>query len=319
MSFISEFDMSEIGEEKIIDYIKKRFPKRNKEISKGIGDDAAVLKNGLIISTDSFYEHIHFKFKYFDMYAVGYHCLSASLSDLAAMGARPIAALISLCLTQRIMTPDIKELYRGFQTLVQRFNFDIAGGDIVQGPGFGLTITVIGQAKKPMMRSGARPGQNLYITNFLGLAETGRIVLDQGLTKKRYPDSVNKHLFPEPNFKDARIIKKFATGCIDTSDGLSTDAHHLAKESKVKIVLEGTHIPIHPEVGMLCALKKIEPIDFILSAGEDFELLFTADDLPKRLKLKIFRIGRIEKGKGVWLSYQNKITPIEQSGYDHLS
>ncbi|OPX17408.1 thiamine-phosphate kinase [candidate division WOR-3 bacterium 4484_100] len=310
--------MSGISEHKIINYIKKKFPIKNKEILRGIGDDATVLRNGLIISTDSFFENIHFRFEYFDMYSIGYHCLSASLSDLAAMGAKPVGALIAICLSSETGMSDIKELYRGFQTLRKRYNFDIVGGDIVRGQVFGLTITVIGRANKPLLRCGARPGQDLYVTNFLGLAETGRRVLEQGLSRKRYPDSVNKHLFPEPGFDAAKIIKKFATACIDTSDGLSTDSHHLAESSRVKVIIDGAHIPIHPEVGMLCGSQGIDPLDFILSNGEDFELLFTAYNLPKTLRIKIFKIGRVEKGKGVWLSYRGKVRPIPASGYDHL-
>lgn len=305
------------GELAIIDFICKRFPKKRKEIIKGIGDDAMVFRNGFVVSTDSFFENIHFGLKYFSMYAVGWHTMAASLSDLAAMGAEPLCALVSLNLTKKIGLSDIKALYQGFDKLGKKYGFDVSGGDIVQSPGFGLTITVIGRARKPLMRSGAQPGQALFVTNFLGLAEVGRAVLDEGLPRKQYPTAVNKHLYPEPRIKESGLLKKYARACIDISDGLSTDASHLAAESKVKIVIEEEHMPIHSEIGKFCAMKGIEPLDFILSSGEDFELLFTAQHLPRLSKIKIFRIGRILGGHGLFISFRGKAKRIKPTGYEH--
>ena len=306
------------GELALINFIRKRFPKRREEILKGIGDDAMIFRNGFVVSADSFFEGIHFDLRYFSFFKLGYHTMAASLSDLAAMGARPVCVLISLNLTKEISIKEIEKLYEGFEKLGKKYSFDIAGGDIVSSPAFGLTITVIGRTRRPLMRSGAKPGQSLYVTNFLGLAEVGRIVLKEQLLKKDYPDSIKKHLFPEPRINEAQIFEKYVKSCIDTSDGLSTDANHLATESRVKIVIEAEHIPIHSEVGKFCSIKKIDPLEFILSAGEDFELLFTARVLPKRPKVKIFKIGGVSKGRGVYLSTRGKEVRIKPSGYEHL-
>lgn len=320
------------GELSLIRFIRKKFPKKRKEILKGIGDDAMVFRNGFVISTDSFFENIHFDLKYFSMYALGYHTMAASLSDLAAMGALPVCCLVSLNLTKNIGVKEIEQLYNGFEKMAKRYKFDIAGGDIVTSPGFGMTMTVIGRTRKSLMRSGAKPGQALFITNFLGLAEVGRSVLKYNLPQKEYQDAVNKHLFPEPRINEAQSIKQYATSCIDTSDGLSTDVIHLAEESRVKIVIDSEHIPIHSEVGEFCSIKKIDPLQFILSAGEDFELLFTARRLPggrsqiprnksqapKISRLKIFKIGKVMKGRGVYVSERGKEKCIEPTGYEHL-
>jgi thiamine-monophosphate kinase len=306
------------GELAIIKFIRQKFPKKRKEIFKGIGDDALVFRNGYVVSVDSFYEHVHFDLQYFSLSALGYHCMAASLSDLAAMAASPICALVSLGLTKSMTTRDTDELYRGFEQLSKKYAMDIAGGDIVTSPVLGISITVIGYTKKSLMRSGARPGQALYSTNFLGLAEVGRNILQQHLPKNEYPDAVNKHLFPEPRIFEARSLKKFATSCIDTSDGLSTDAHHLTEESRVKITIDAEHVPIHPEVGRYCSMKNIDPLQFILAAGEDFELLFTAYELPKIKRTQLFKIGRITKGRGLYLSLMGKTKPIQPSGYEHL-
>ncbi len=303
----------------IIDFIRKRFPKKRNEILKGIGDDGMVFRNGFVVSTDSFFQNVHFDLGYFSMFALGHHTMAASLSDLAAMGAVPVCALVSLSLTKKINLEDVEQLYKGFEKLAKMFKFDITGGDVVASTAFGLTITVIGQTKKPLMRSGASPGQALFATNFLGLAEVGRAVLKQNLPRKEYPDAVKKHLFPLPRINEAKNLQKYISSCIDVSDGLSTDANHLGEESRVKIVIDAEHIPIHSEVGEFCSIKKIDPLEFILSSGEDFELLFTAQKVPRGPRTKIFKIGRIMKGRGVHLSIRGKTKRIRPSGYEHLT
>jgi len=302
----------------LIKLIRERFPKKRKEILKGIGDDAMVFRNGYAVSTDSFFENVHFDLKYFSMFALGYHCMAASLSDLAAMGAMPICALVSLNLTKKIIKKDVDDLYNGFEKIVGKYKMDIGGGDIVASPCLGMTITVIGYTNRPLMRHGAKIGQALFVTNFLGLAEAGRLVLKENLPKDEYPDAIKKHLFPEPRIFECQKMKKFITSAIDTSDGLSTDAHHLAEESNVKIVIDAEHVPIHPEVGKFCRIKKLDPLQFILASGEDFELLVTARQIPRIPSIKVFKIGRILRGSGLYLSSHGKLKRITPSGYEHL-
>jgi thiamine-monophosphate kinase len=297
------------SETTLVEYIKSKFPKKRREIAYGIGDDAMVFRNGIVVSTDSFFDNVHFDLDYFSMRTLGYHTMAASLSDLAAMGAWPLCALVSLHLTELIHFDAVKQLYDGFASLSKKFSFDIAGGDIVASRSFGMTITVIGRAKRPFMRSSAVPGQALFVTNFLGLAEVGRMVLQESLPQKEYPDSVQRHLLPVPRIHEAKALTGYVRSCIDTSDGLSSDAKHLAEESKV---------PVHAEVGRYCAKMKIDPMEFILSAGEDFELLFTSHRVPKIQGAKVFKIGRVMKGRGVYLSVRGKPRRIETTGYEHL-
>jgi thiamine-monophosphate kinase len=310
--------MSDQGERFFIELIRKKFPGHRDEIIKGIGDDAMIMRNGLVISTDSFFDGVHFDRAYFSLTDLGHHCMAASLSDLAAMAARPICALIALNLTGGFPKQAVQDLYAGFERMVRKYRMDIAGGDIVASPCLGMTITVIGYAKKPLLRSGAKPGQGLYVTNLLGLAEVGRIVLKEKLATREYPDSVNKHLLPEPRITEAQILRKYITSAIDTSDGLSTDAYHLAEESKVKIVIDAEHIPIHPEIGRYCNLRMLDPTEFILSSGEDFELLFTAWQIPKLPSVKVFRVGRVMRGRGLYLSMKGSTRRIQPTGYEHL-
>lgn len=310
--------MENYGELEIIRYLKRRFPKRRSEVLKGIGDDAVVFRDGYVISTDSFFERTHFDLRYFSFFALGYHSMAASLSDIAAMGASPISALVSLCIPKNIGMKAIRELYDGFDELTRKYRCDISGGDIVKCQTFGMTITVVGRAKEPMLRSGARPNDSLFVTNFLGLAEAGRIALKERLREDQYPNAIKKHLYPEPRIKESLSIKEYATSCIDTSDGLSTDAYHLAEESGMKIVIEAQHVPIHSEVGKICSAQGFDPTHFILSAGEDFELLFTAARLPKIPGTKAFKIGKIMRGEGLFISDRGKMQRLRPSGYRHI-
>jgi len=307
-----------IGELELIRYIRKMFPKRRREILAGIGDDAMVLGNGMVVSTDSFVEGVHFDFKYFKFYQLGFRCMAGSISDLAAMAAEPVCALVSLYLPDKVRKWDVTELYRGFRAIGDRFKIDIAGGDIIGSPFWGVTLTVIGMTRKPLLRSGARPGDGLYVTGYLGLSETGRLALKKKRTARHFPASIRRHRFPIPRVAEALKIRPNATAGIDTSDGLSTDARHLAEESGVKIVIDADRLPIHPEVLQMTRRIKTDPIRFILSAGEDFELLFTARR-PPSIALPLTRIGEVKKGRGVWLTCGGRSRPLEPSGYEHLS
>lgn len=244
--------------------------------------------------------------------------MAGSLSDLAAMAAKPVCALISLYLPKKTTQDEIAKLYDGFYAAGRDFRLEISGGDIIESPFWGVTITVIGITKNPLLRSTAKPGQVLLATNFLGLAEVGRLVLSQRLNKKEFPKAVEKHLYPRPRIKESFKIKKFAKACIDTSDGLSTDAFHISEESRVKVVIEPCMLPVHPEVALYCHRKKIDPVAFILSAGEDFELLFTANSEPKNIGSPVNRVGRIEKGRGLFIQTSRGLRPIRPSGYEHL-
>jgi thiamine-monophosphate kinase len=306
------------SELQLIDYIRKRFPHKRGLVRVGIGDDAMVMQNNTVVSTDSFAESVHFDFKYFTKYSLGYRAMAASLSDLAAMAAKPVCALVSLYLPKRTTLDEIADLYDGFRAVVRDFRLGISGGDIIESPFWGVTITVIGITKKPLLRSGARPGQVLLATNFLGLAEVGRLVLLHRLNKREFPKAVEKHLYPQARISESLKLKRFATACIDISDGLSTDAFHISEESRVKVVIEPDILPVHPEVALFCHRKKIDPVKFILSAGEDFELLFTADAKPSNTGFPVNRVGRIEKGRGLFIQTSRGLRSLKPSGYEHL-
>jgi thiamine-monophosphate kinase len=311
--------MKKIGELELIECIRKKFPQRRREILKGIGDDAMVFKNGMVVSTDSFVEGVHFNLRYFDFFQLGFRTMAGSVSDIAAMAAEPVCALVSLYLPRSIRKKDVGQLYRGFKSLADRFSIDISGGDIVESPYLGVTLTVIGFTRKPLLRCGARPGDGLYVTGHLGLSETGRLALEKKVSARLFPASIRRHRFPLPRVAEALKVRPYATAGIDTSDGLSTDARHLAEESGVKVVIDGRRLPIHPEVERMARMLKTDPVRFVLAAGEDFELLFTSRRRPPSIARPLTRIGDVQKGRGVWLTRGDRSLPLKPSGYEHLS
>ncbi len=319
--------LSDLGEIKTIELIKKiinthsfpHIPSHFVEV--GIGDDASVLKDGTIITTDAYIEDIHFSLEYFSFYEIGQRVVCGTLSDISAMAGKPIAIFVSALLPSRLEQKQLKELYSGMQSITNKFSCEIAGGDIVAYPKLGLILTAIGKTKNPKLRSTAKPDEYLYITGYCGLSETGRLVLKNKLPQKNFMQSIKRHLCPMPRINEAIKLKKYINALIDTSDGLSTDAFHLAQESKVKIKIFPNKIPIHPETKRYFLGNMNRMLDIALNGGEDYELLFTSayKNLPlKILGTKITQIGIIEKGKGVYLAQQNKEITLPPKGYNHF-
>ncbi|MEO0099134.1 MAG: thiamine-phosphate kinase [candidate division WOR-3 bacterium] len=313
--------VKELGEVKVISALKKLVKRRRREVLLGIGDDSCLLKNGEILTTDSFLAGVHFDLRYFDYRTLGERITCATLSDIAAMAGKPILILVSLYLPREMERKELLSLYQGIENICRRYNCQVAGGDIVASPKLGITLTALGKSDKAVRRDSARVGDKVFLTGYLGMAETGRIALAQGLSRKEYPKTIVRHLRPLPRIFEAWQMRKKLNSLIDTSDGLSTDLNHLARESKVKIKIFWEKLPIHKETKRLAKRLKIDLKDFLFSAGEDFELLFTSDkEIPKEIRgLKIAEIGKCEKGRGVFFIKEGKEYPLPPTGYDHLT
>jgi thiamine-monophosphate kinase len=310
-----------LGEIKTIRMIRKLVEKRNKEILVGIGDDCCVLKHGEILTTDSFLEGVHFDFRYFDYKTLGERITCATLSDIAAMAGKPILILVSLYLPKETKKEELIALYQGIEKISERFNCEVAGGDIVAAKKLGITLTALGKSEKPIRRNSAQVGDKVFLTGYLGLAETGRIALLNSFPRNQFPKAISRHLRPLPRIFEALKLRKRMNSLIDTSDGLSTDLSHIAKESRVRIKIFWERLPVSEETRRLCREKKIDLANFLFSAGEDFELLFTAQGkIPKKVMgLKITEIGICEKGEGVFWEREGKEYPLLPTGYDHLT
>ncbi len=286
----------------------------------GIGDDACVTADGIAVSTDAYELGVHFDTDYMTFREIGTRCTCAAVSDMAAIGAEPELILVALGIPKKINSAKIRALYTGIEKACSAMNCEVAGGDIIASGCLFLSMTVTGRTKKPKLRSMARPGHSVYLTGWAGLAETGREVLRLELSRRGYCDAVRRHIEPWPRLEASKTLGPRIHALIDTSDGLVTDASHLSISSGVKITLDPDCLPIHPETRRLCSRLGLDPVEFALSSGEDYELLFTSPSriTPEVKGLPVTRIGRVERGTDLYLDTNGKLAKPRMKGYDHL-
>ena len=272
----------------------------------GIGDDAAVLpvRRGeeIAVTTDFSLEDVHFRRGWHAPEAVGHKCLARGLSDIAAMGARPVAAFVSLAVPREFTRGRrswVDRFYDGLLALAERWQVPLAGGDLAQSPGgaharAAADIVVVGAVKRgrALLRSGAQAGDALYVTGMLGGAAAELRAVTQAPRKFRnvtVATSEHPHFFPEPRIPVglALVRKRLATAVIDISDGLSVDLQHLCEESGVRAEVDAELLPISSGASLEDALH----------GGDDYELLFTADSgvrMPRSIGgVPVHRIGRM--------------------------
>jgi thiamine-monophosphate kinase len=295
----------------------------------GIGDDACVLKDGTVVTTDAYADRVHFDLRYMTWEQVGARCACGAISDVVAMAARPGVVLVALSLPRQkgsATVRDVRALYRGIEGVCREMGCEVAGGDIIVADRLQLALTVTGKTRAPRLRSGAKPGDWVYVTGHLGAAEAGRMLLaasrNGGLRAagKTSIPLIRRHLRPVPRLAVMKALKSRMHGLIDTSDGIAADAGHVCSMSRVRIVLQADALPVLPGTERLCARMRLDPVDFVLGAGEDYELLFTS---PSRLSdsingVKVTKIGQVEAGRGLWVRRCGQDQPVTNPGYDHL-
>jgi thiamine-monophosphate kinase len=293
----------------------------------GIGDDCAVLRfpagHEALVTTDFTLEGIHFRRDWHPAESVGHRCLTRGLSDIAAMGGDPLAVFLSLALPRDLPQRWVNAFLRSLLTLAGKCSVILAGGDTAESPdGVLADIVVLGSVPKgqAIRRSGARPGDRIYISGELGgsAATVQRMMKTQ---RKLKPRDFLRHFFPEPRLELGRILREegFASAMIDTSDGLSTDLAHICEESGVGAELQAEAIPC-ASVG-----RPAHAVDlhFALHGGEDYELLFTAPRgkrVPARLAgLPITQIGHVTRGRKVFLRNKQGVGyELLPQGWEHF-
>ncbi len=330
-----------ISERECIKIIQDYTARQNSEyLVKGIGDDCAVIKKDesthLLFTTDTLVEGVHFNLSWHSPYLLGRKCASVNLSDIAAMGGQPQACLLSVALPQGVPSW-FKDFMAGFSGLLQDYDTLLVGGDTVKGVhGIVITVTIIGEADKKHIcyRTGAEAGDMIWVTGPLGNAAAGLYLCQKGLDKSGGPEGerqqlVKAHLDPEPLVGLGKILAQsgLVKAMMDISDGLATDLAHLCSESGVGAEVKQEFLPLSQALKQVAAEQQIEPGDWILRGGEDYQLLFTAkpSDEQKLRQLtadhfgrEIFIIGRIVAGKGVYLCDKDKRREISYQGYDHF-
>ncbi|MGA8938887.1 MAG: thiamine-phosphate kinase [Acidobacteriaceae bacterium] len=298
-----------LGELVLIERIRARAASSS-AVRLGIGDDCAILKppNGheLLVTTDFSLEDRHFRRDWHSPASIGHRTLARGLSDLAAMGAIPLAAFLSLALPKSAARNAhwLDGFLDGLLALAKSCSVTLAGGDTAQSPSDHILadIVLIGSARagRAIRRSTARAGDILYCTGALGgaAAELSALVASPRSFRKANPVGNHPHLFPQPRLAVGQTLlrRRLATACIDISDGLSTDLAHLCTASNVAAELDVAQLPLH----LLAAeLDQRAQINALLHGGEDYELLFTAapsTKIPRSIaNVPVTRIGCILK------------------------
>jgi thiamine-monophosphate kinase len=297
-----------LGEKALITRIRRRVRLRNGVLT-GIGDDCAVLRlppgHEALITTDFSLEGIHFRREWHPPESVGHRCLARGLSDIAAMGGEPIAAFLALALPRKLPQSWVDRFLTGLLRLAGAFNVSLAGGDTAESPGAVIAdIVVFGAVPrgKAILRSGARPGDRIFVTGQLGGSAATLDLLRSGKKKLR-PGDFPQHFSPTPRVEVGHILREqgVASAMIDISDGLSTDLAHICEESGVGAEVQAEAIP-RASIG-----KPPREVDlpFALHGGEDYELLFTAPrgrHVPSRIAgVAITHIGHISRGRKIFL------------------
>jgi thiamine-monophosphate kinase len=301
-------DLREIGEFGLINRIRKWTSTSDPALLKGIGDDVAVVETGdrvLLATTDILIEEIHFKRAWIDPYHLGKKALFVNLSDIAAMGGTPKYFLISLGVPENLSLSFLYSFYRGLKDGSKRFGVNLIGGDTSVSRKIIINICLLGDGKRGslLFRSGARVGDDLFVSGTLGDAALGLKILQKNGLHAKPMGLIQKHLSPSPRIQLGQVLARnhWATAMIDVSDGLLIDTNHLLEESGAGARIWEDRIPLSKLYQKWIHSFSKSPHQFALSGGEDYELLFTAPpEMRKRishlalsLKIPITQIGKI--------------------------
>jgi thiamine-monophosphate kinase len=248
----------------------------------GVGDDAAVLVptpgKRLVVTVDVLVDGSHFAADLSGPADWGWKAIAVNVSDLAAMGAEPLAAVLALTVPPGTSLALLDELYAGVAEACQHFRLPLVGGDTTAGPVLSLAVTAIGQAGRPVRRDGARPGDRLVVTGPLGAAAAGLALLRRGDAPARalldaHPHLAAAHRRPQPDLAvGARLAEAGALAMLDVSDGLAGDAAHLAEASGTGLEIDEAAVPLAAGVAEAAGLLGLDPVELALGGGEDYVL-----------------------------------------------
>jgi thiamine-monophosphate kinase len=286
----------------------------------GIGDDAAVLAPGsspLVLTVDASVEGVHFTLDLVDLRGAGHRAFMAALSDLAAMGARPVAALSSLTVPGYGSESDLDTLTAGQAAAAAALGVPIVGGNLSRGPCWSIHTTALGEAAAPVRRAGARPGEALWLAGPVGRAAVGlRALLGGHPPSPALDPCVAAWRSPVARLADGLLLPGRASAAIDISDGLAQDAGHLARASGVSLVLDADLVLAAGggELTAGAAALGLDPLTMALGGGEDYALLVAAAEAPGPA---FRRVGAVAAGAGVRVE-RGGVAVALPAGFDHL-
>jgi thiamine-monophosphate kinase len=344
MPQLKRLTLGQLGEFGLIQRAERIFGRPARPgLVQGIGDDAAVVKIGhnkaLIYTTDMLIEDVHFSLKYEGFSDIGWKALAVNISDIASMGATPTWGVISVGIPVGIPVDNVDKLAQGVASLAHKYRVGIIGGDTVKSPDrLVVNIALLGEASEHdlLYRHGASPGEALFVTGRIGEAAAGLEILRGGQRsavsgqKKNKRHLIHRYLRPEPRVKESILIvkNKLASSMIDISDGLQLSVKFLCEQSRVGANIYLDKIPLNPQLAP--ARQRLlggtrdprQALQWALSGGEDYELLFTVPGNKVRKALALFPhgwIGEMTKDKAVKLLDQaGREVTIRNTGYEHF-
>lgn len=331
--------ISGIGERALVARLQQRVGPPPGYVQLGIGDDAAVMtpERGTsdVLTTDTLVEHVHFRRDWTDPRALGHKALAVNLSDLAAMGATPRAALLSLVLPSTFTVGEFDAVIDGFASLAEAHGTALIGGNLTRSPGpVVIDVTAIGSAhrRRILHRHTARRHDELYVTGWLGSAATGLALLQAGVPRADFDEDANacvaRYERPAPRVRLGRIVARTgaATAAIDLSDGLADGVQRIAEASGLGAIMDAASLPIHPGAVTWASRVGQDTAQLAWRGGEDYELLFAVSPRQRRRFLAaarrcpdvhVTRIGTLVAEAGCWVTVDGHRRAME-TGFSHF-
>jgi thiamine-monophosphate kinase len=313
------------GETDAVELFSRAFAARaSGVVSLGIGDDAAVLRpvtEPLVWTVDASVEGTHFERAWLGLEDIGYRAFQAAASDLAAMGARPLGALSALELPKGFSKRDLAALVAGQARAARECGAPVVGGNVARSPRLALTTTLLGTARAPLRRDGARAGDELWLLGDVGLSGLGLALLrkrPRGAHRGAARVCVEAWRHPRALLAEGARLVGRASAAIDVSDGLAGDVANLSRASGVRCVVEAQAVEraLAPELVEVARSLGRSPLDVALNGGEDYALLATGPSARRPRRARV--IGRVERGRGAVLELPSGRTTALGPGFDHL-
>jgi len=322
--------LRDVGEEAVIEIARKVFGK-SRLLLNGVGDDAAVLTVGrkkVALTTDMLVGKTSFP-EGTAPEQMGVKAVAVNFSDLAAVGARPVALLLSIAMPAELDLSFVRRMMISIEREVRRYGACVAGGDVDEGDDISIAGFALGIVEgKILTRSGAGAGELVGVTGDLGKAAAGLDALRRKIRDRKFEPLIKAQLEPEARCEEGVILGRCrgVTSAIDISDGFAYNLWQIAEESGVGCVIEKEKLPVDPLVREYCEEVGADPDRFVLFGGEDYELLFTVKPSSLREVERMFGragkkftiVGRTLKRRGVWISEDGRVRKLPKIGFVHF-
>jgi thiamine-monophosphate kinase len=308
-----------MDERQFVAWLKGKFPFRR---GLGIGDDASAVRLGKyfqLVSTDILIEDIHFRLQDLSLAELAEKSLAVNISDIAAMGGQAQYYYLGLGFPDRLSPDKLRAFFSGLSRAAKKWRLDLAGGDYSRSKKMVIAVTIVGQSEKPVLRSGARPGDWIAITGPTGGSALGLKLL---LAGEKDSPFIRLHQRPQPQCEKGLMLAKYAHAMIDLSDGLLLDLSRLLHASAVGAEIDYEKLPVSPRLRRLCRQKNYPEKELVLAGGEDYQLLFAISPFQEsRLRktgMAYHLIGKTTKQRRLRVLEKGRLLKIPRLGFDHF-